>query len=292
MAKKKKKSDEDFITEAVLAATKRRISKMSGAEIKASVDRMAAQEKQFSSDWSRGTRLHDSDIDDWEDKRLLHDRLNEWLEIKRAEDPDYPDNWDVLAPAPPKVREQEYGPWQKGRPYFESTAFPGPYPYEGTTELWGQGHSYPMPMARPKEGPGSDMASVDLEDVHRAVMGNWPPRESVVLPSGRLNNEQIKRDIEEYRRMEEAYPNDNEMERFLKGRSPAEVGPAPEYAESIPAQILKEAYRQETDPRLKGKGHWKDNPFGDYPTDEWLAKHPKDPRMPIGISGGKKKRKQ
>ena len=42
---KKKKSDSDFITEAVLAATKKRISKMSGAELKASVDRMAAQEK-------------------------------------------------------------------------------------------------------------------------------------------------------------------------------------------------------------------------------------------------------
>jgi len=248
----KKKSDEDFITEAVLAATKRRISKMSGAELKASADKMAAQEKQFSSKYAPGDQIYDWNIGDWEDTRKSHEYLN----------PHYPDLFELMAPAPPKEREQDYGPWQKGRPLAVrwgtggQWGTPGPYPYEGTTELWGQSHSDPIPMARPEEGPGSDRATVDPEDVRRYVMRDWPPEESVVLPSGKLNNEQIKRDIEGYRRMKEAYPNDNEMERFLEGRSPAprewpgshpsEQPARPNDNESEAAKILKEAYRQET----------------------------------------------
>ena len=205
MAEKKSKSDRDIITEAVLAASNKRLDTMTGAEIKASADRMAAQEKQFSSRYAPGDQAYDWGIEQWERER----KDAEWM------NPKYPKIFPLMAPAPPKGREQDYGPWQEGRPLAARWGDPGPYPYEGTDVMWPMDRPPPT-VARPKEGPGSDMPTVDPRDVHRSLMGTHPPEESVILPSGKLNNEEVRRDIEAYRRMKEAY---GPAEEILKGEA-------------------------------------------------------------------------
>ena len=65
--KSKSKSDSDMITEAVMAATKKRLDLMSGDEMKAEADRMAAMDypAEMPEYYPWGTEAQDQEIRNW-----------------------------------------------------------------------------------------------------------------------------------------------------------------------------------------------------------------------------------
>jgi hypothetical protein len=143
MAEKKSKSDRDMITEAVLAAANKRLDTMTGDEMKAEADRMmeVGEEGGY---LSRGP--HEPWYSEWNPMppgTVGHDAY-----IRG----DWGPNWKIDPRAPPEAkipeRAQEYGPWEKGRPYAgdwsEDTgpihpSNKGPWPVYGRT-LPGQGY--------------------------------------------------------------------------------------------------------------------------------------------------------
>jgi hypothetical protein len=154
MAEKKSKSDRDIITEAVMAATKKRLDTMSGDEMKASADRMmeVGEEGGY---LSRGP--HEPWYSEWNPMPPSTVGHDAWAR----------GNWSpyegIDPKAPPEARTperaQEYGPWEKGRPwqggYAEGTGpispeSKGPYPFIGRT-LPGEGYLSPEGYHAPSD---------------------------------------------------------------------------------------------------------------------------------------------
>ena len=183
MAEKKSKSDRDMITEAVLAAANKRLDTMTGDEIKASADRMAAQPvlKEFETAYPRGSVEYDKDAKNWERRRIDWERSRQRSIDRGSGHLNLYEPYEMQAPPP--VRAQEYGPWEKGQPLGSwgrplGYQDPPPYPFVGSTQMPGFS---PWDVRRPSRGPGSDYydertpAKVDPADVHRAVMGDYGP---------------------------------------------------------------------------------------------------------------------
>ena len=148
--KSKYKSDSDMITEAVMAATKKRLDLMSGDEMKAEADRMAAMDypAEMPEYYPWGTEAQDQQIRNWERMRKK------------------PFWYGEMAPAPAPAREQPWGPWEKGQSRFGHSFQKPPYPVPGT--------EFPDWLGLPMGKSWEDMSAQERDSLLR--LSNEPMR--------------------------------------------------------------------------------------------------------------------